>query len=74
MSRVVVVEKNKDGKIELTKEELQKMLDDASNQGHCDGRSYDTITYPSYPYWRTTLTGTDTNVISSNKCEFDGMK
>lgn len=29
MSRVVVIEKNKDGKIELTKEELQKMLDDA---------------------------------------------
>lgn len=32
MSRVVVIEKNKDGKIELTKEELQKMLDDAYNQ------------------------------------------
>ena len=27
MSRVVVIEKNKDGKIELTKEELQKMND-----------------------------------------------
>ena len=50
MSRVVVIEKNKDGKIELTKEELQKMLDDAYTQGYTDGRGrYETITYPSYP-------------------------
>ena len=54
MSRVVVIEKNKDGKIELTKEELQKMLDDAYTQGYTDGKGrYDTITYPSYPIWYT---------------------
>jgi hypothetical protein len=48
MSRVVIIEKNKDGKIELTKDELQQMLDDAYNQGYADGnRKYDTITYPS---------------------------
>jgi len=52
MSRVVVIEKNKDGKIELTKDELQKMLDDAYSQGYADGnKTYDTITYPSYPNW-----------------------
>ena len=38
MSRVVVIEKNKNGKIELTKEELHKMLDDAYNQGYVDGK------------------------------------
>ena len=44
MSRVVVIEKNKDGKIELTKEELQKMLDDAYTQGYTDDKGrYATI-------------------------------
>ena len=48
---VVVVSPNKDGKIELTKEELQKMLDDAYNKGYVEGKSksFDTITVPSYP-------------------------
>ena len=59
MSRVVVIEKNKDGKIELTKEELQKMLDDAYTQGYTDGKGkYETITYPSYPVWYTTTNTT----------------
>lgn len=50
---VVVVSPNKDGKIELTKEELQKMLDDAYNKGYVEGKlkSYDTITAPSYPVY-----------------------
>ena len=52
MSRIVVIEKNKDGKIELTKEELQKMIDDAYNQGYSDGAGrYDIITYPHYPLY-----------------------
>lgn len=52
MSRVVIIEKNKDGKIELTKDELQKMLDDAYSQGYADGnKKYDVLTYPSYPNW-----------------------
>ena len=61
MSRVVVVEKNKDGKIELTKEQLQKMLDDAYNQGYSDCNSarykYETITYPTVSKdWKITCT------------------
>lgn len=50
---VVVVSPNKDGKIELTKEELQKMLDDAYNKGYTEGKlkSWDTITVPSYPVY-----------------------
>ena len=59
MSRVVVIEKNKDGKIELTKEELQKMLDDAYTQGYTDGKGrYETITYPSYPRYVNTVSTT----------------
>lgn len=65
MSRVIVIEKNKDGKIELTKDELQKMLDDAYSQGYADGnKKYDTITYPSWTYEVTTG-----NTIPLNKCE-----
>ena len=50
---VVVVSPNKNGKIELTKEELQKMLDDAYNKGYSEGKSksYDAITVPSYPVY-----------------------
>ena len=63
MSKVIVVEKNKDGKIEFIKEELQKMLDDAYTQGYTDGKGrYETITYPSlHPDWYTTTTTNTTN-------------
>ncbi len=71
MSRVVVIEKNKDGKIELTKEELQKMLDDAYTQGYVDGKwKYDTITYPSYPWY----VSTNTNTISTDKVTLNGTE
>lgn len=67
MSRVVVIEKNKDGKIELIKEELQKMLDDAYTQGYTDGKGrYETITYPSYPVWYTTTNTTNKDTITLN--------
>ena len=68
MSRVVVVEKDTDGKIRLTKEELQKMLDDAYNQGHSDGSKYDFITYPSISRTTYPITCTCTD---SNKAEFN---
>jgi len=59
---VVVVTQNKDGKIELSKEELQKMLDDAYNKGYSEGKiKFDTITVPNYPiYYRTNRNAQDT--------------
>lgn len=72
MSRVVVIEKNKDGKIELTKEELQKMLDDAYTQGYADGKGrYETITYPSYPVYYATapITTTAKDSITLNSTD-----
>ena len=59
---VVVVTPNKDGKIELSKEELQNMLDDAYNKGYAEGKTkFDTITVPSYPiYYRTNRNAQDT--------------
>ena len=54
---VVVVSPNKDGKIELTKEELQKMLDDAYNKGYIEGKQTlcSTITVPSYPVYYSSV-------------------
>lgn len=71
MSRVVIVERNKDGKIELTKNELQKMLDDVYNQGYSDGKGYYTITYPSSPWYVST---TSTNAVSKDSITLDSSK
>lgn len=70
MSRIIIIEKNKDGKIELTKDELQKMLDDAYSQGYADGnKRYDTITCPSSPSWIYTTSSSNTTPL--NKCDID---
>lgn len=70
MSYVVVVEKNKDGKIEFTKDELQKMLDEAYNKGYSDGKAtrWDTITYPSNPWY----VSTSSNTVANNKITLNG--
>lgn len=51
MPHVVVVTQEPDGSIKLTKEQLQKMLDDAYRRGYEDGNRSTAITYPSYPSW-----------------------
>jgi len=64
MGRIVVIEKNEAGKVELTKEELQKMLDDAYNQGYADGNRSTTVTYPYWPY--TVLTNDPCSISSKD--------
>lgn len=67
---VVVVSPNKDGKVELSKEELQKMLDNAYDKGHSEGSKDNhytitnpyTITAPSYPIYYSTNTTPRNNV------------
>ena len=46
MAKIRVFTLNSNGKIELTKEELQQMLDES----YCDGCNSVTITTPSHPY------------------------
>ena len=46
MAKIRVFTLNPNGKIELTKEELQQMLDES----YRDGYNSVTITTPSYPY------------------------
>ena len=62
MAKIRVFTLNSNGKIELTKEELQQMLDES----YLDGCNSVTITTPSYPYspyspfyCGTTSTGSD---------------
>ena len=55
---VVLATVNKDGFITLSKEELQKMLDEAYEKGnsegygrgYIEGKNSVPVTYPTYPY------------------------
>ena len=65
MAKIRVFTLNSSGKIELTKEELQQMLDES----YRDGCNSVTITTPSYPYnpcspfyYGTTESNSTTNV------------
>ena len=48
MKPVLIFKELKDGKVELTKEELEKLLEEAYNEGYNAGKNT-VITYPSYP-------------------------
>lgn len=66
---VVVVNGRKDGKIELTKAELQRMLDDAYEKGRSDQREADnrwpyTFTTPAYIYNDSTTIPSDKITIT----------
>ena len=51
---VVIVKENKDGKIELTKEELEQIIEDAQSEGRRENPIW-VAPYPSVPsttpYW-----------------------
>ena len=64
MAKIRVFILNSNGKIELSKEELQQMLDESYRDGH----NSVTITTPSYPYNPLTpyyATGYDSNTVTS---------
>ena len=70
MAKIRVFTLNSNGKIELSKEELQQMLDES----YRDGCNSVTITTPSYPYnpcispfyYGTTESDSTTNVATVN--------
>lgn len=68
---VVVVYANKEDKIELTKKELEKMLDDAYKAGKDDAQTHYsypvTITTPSYPNGNIYYTGTGDKTFDQYK-------
>lgn len=65
MTKIRVFPKNEKGKIEFTKEELQKLLNEVYNEGKID--SY-TISYGSNitttPYYYSTITTTNSSTPS----------
>lgn len=61
---IKVFTKNKDGKIELTEEELRKVLDEAYWEGY-NNKPSNTITWTSPEWWKQpyyTTTATSSNV------------
>lgn len=73
MIRVKCFEKNKDGKIEFTQEQLQALLNEAYECGREDGATCVTIPFGRWnDYWYSSsvLTATNavgTTVVSSNE-------
>ena len=78
--KVRVFYPNKDNKIEFTKQQLEKLLDEVYEEGRAKG--YDqgyaasrpvTITYPYTPYWYTTtnpyITCSDSSITLTNNAK-----
>ena len=61
---------NSVGKIELTKEDLEKLLKEAYNEGYDKGRYYQNTYYSPY-YCATTLTGSANNCVSGRISSID---
>lgn len=61
---------NSVGKIELTKEDLEKLLKEAYNEGYDKGRYYHNTYYSPY-YCTTTLTGSADNCVSGRISSID---
>lgn len=58
---------NKNNKIELTEDELKKLLDESYQDGRNDARTA-TISTPSYPCWydgATNITGCEANLSTT---------
>ena len=76
-TQIVYVKEN--GELKLTKEELEKLLDDAYNKGYTEGKSSITLYYPrsdcwNCPYKPKGITYTySTNTSSDQNDRFIGM-
>lgn len=66
--KIKIMYPNNKGKIELTKEELEKLLNKSYSEGYSDGcKSYRSISIPSYPYitYDVNCTSNDLNLSST---------
>ena len=67
MTKIRVFPKNEKGKIEFTKEELQKLLNEVYNEGKMDSYTiyygYSTTT----PYYSTVTTSNSSTLTGNNK-------
>ena len=59
MMKPIILEKDKDGNVHITVDEIKKMVEDAYESGYEDGRKSVPITVPTpYPYTPTPYTPT----------------
>jgi len=64
----IILEKDKDGRIKVTSEDIQKMIDEAYQSGYEDGRKSIQVIIPPYspePWWKTPWYCTDHVTITS---------
>jgi hypothetical protein len=65
--KIKIMYPNNRGKIELTKEELEKLLNESYSEGYSDGcNRYYPISTPSYPYF-TCCNGSSNSGLSADK-------
>lgn len=65
--KIKIMYPNDRGRIELTKDELEKLLNESYSEGYSDGCSrYYSISTPSYPYI-TYCNGSSDNSLSADK-------
>lgn len=74
--KIKIMYPNDRGRIELTKDELEKLLNESYSEGYSDGCSrYCSISTPSYPYV-TYCNGSSVSGLSADKaigkCDCDG--
>lgn len=74
--KIKIMYPNDRGRIELTKDELEKLLNESYSEGYSDGcNRYYSISTPSYPYI-TYCNGSSVNTLSAEKatiqCDCDG--
>jgi hypothetical protein len=74
--KIKIMYPNDRGRIELTKDELEKLLNESYSEGYSDGCSrYYSISTPSYPYI-TYCNGSSVDGLSADKaigkCDCDG--
>lgn len=71
--KIKIMYPNNKGKIELSKEELEKLLNEAYNEGYSDGHRYygyaGTISTTTPYYYGSTVTG-----LSSTKPSYDSIE
>lgn len=63
---VIYIDKEEEGKITLTKEELEKLLDDAYNAGKKDGSTTINYPYQQQPWWDHATVKTNTHTPVDN--------
>jgi hypothetical protein len=67
MRKIKVFNLNKEGKIEFTKEELEKLLNETYEDGYCEGKSHTyTWTTPYYDQGITLLNNDMSTTDSTN--------